>query len=288
MKTTKAIFLCIGAAALIISCKKEVLLQEKKLDSDKLQTLYEVFYWDKTRTYMDIALPKNRTTNTPVVIFIHGGAWVMGSKEIFYPEIKKFAEAGIACATINYTYASKMKNNHHAELVADIRKAIDFIASKSETYQVSPDRFGLVGQSAGGHLALITSYTMNYDNKIKACASWAGPVDFIDQDQLNITGAHAISKIYIGCELNTANDTFKYKEASPFWMVNSTSVPTLLIHGTEDIGVPYCNIVKMQAKLESFGVVNQFKTFEGGAHLWTGGNLADARNTTLGWFQSKL
>ncbi len=114
---------------------------------------------------MDIALPENRTTNTPLVILIHGGAWVLGDKSYFASDIQQFADAGIACATINYSFASNAKNIHHNEIVADIRKAVDFIASKSAELQISPDKFGLAGHSAGGHLALITSYTKNQDSK---------------------------------------------------------------------------------------------------------------------------
>ena len=87
----------------------------------------------------------------------------------------------------------KYINIHHPDLPNDIKKAVDFIASKSDLWKVSNSRFGLVGHSAGGHLALITSYAFN-DGKIKACASWAGPLNFVDEDQLVISGATSIFK----------------------------------------------------------------------------------------------
>ncbi|MDD3877063.1 MAG: alpha/beta hydrolase [Bacteroidales bacterium] len=264
-------------------CKKD----DSDLSSDKKQTLRGVSYGEHKRHVFDIALPKDRTTQTPVVIFIHGGAWVLGDKSVFASEIQQFADAGIACATMNYRYASNTSDIHHPDLPNDIKKAVDFISSKSELWQVSADNFGLVGHSAGGHLSLITSYMFN-DGKIKACASWAGPVDFVDAEQLSISSSGDVFETYLGLELTSTSDTLAYKNASPFWTVNTTSIPTLLIHGTEDDGVPYSNAVKMKAKLDSLNVISSFTTLDGSGHIWTGNTLEEARLKTLNWFKENL
>jgi acetyl esterase/lipase len=237
---------------------------------------------------MDICLPKNRTTNTPVVIFIHGGAWVMGNKSYFEKTIQDFADHGIAAVTMNYRYASDIKAVHHPELLLDVRKVIDFISDKSEEYQVSDCRFGVIGHSAGGHMAMLTSYLYNQDNKIKACASWAGLTNLIDPDQLKITGSEQLFEVYTGCLLNSSEDTVKYKNSSPYWMATNTSVPTLLIHGTEDPGVPYCNAERMKHKLDELGVQCSFVTLNGAYHIWTGDHLKEAERITLNWFQERL
>ena len=96
MRYYKTYFVLFAITILIPSCKKIEQLQEKALDTDKKQTLYDIPYGDHIRNNMNIALPKNRTTNTPVVIFIHGGAWVMGQKGVFLKEIDMFADAGFA------------------------------------------------------------------------------------------------------------------------------------------------------------------------------------------------
>lgn len=288
MKTIKTSLLLVLCVLFIQSCKKADQWQENLLDSKHSQTLYSISYGSDNRNQMDIALPKNRTTNTAVVVLIHGGAWVMGDKAYFATDIQKFANEGIACATINYRFASDIKGLHNNEIVADIRKAIDFISSKSEAWQVSPNRFGLGGHSAGGLLAMITAYTKNEDGKIKASASWAGPIDLIDSDQLKISGSNELFKFYVGHPLNSSADTTFYKEASPYWMLNSNSVPTLLIHGTLDPGVPHCNAVKMKQKLDNLGVQNSFLSMEGAYHIWTGQHLKQARSATLYWFETKL
>ncbi|OFY84551.1 MAG: hypothetical protein A3F72_14205 [Bacteroidetes bacterium RIFCSPLOWO2_12_FULL_35_15] len=288
MKHLKMISAIIVISVFFITCKKEESLQESLLNPNRKQTLIDMRYGESFRNYFDIALPKNRTTNTPVVILIHGGAWVMGNKNYFAKDIQNFADEGIACVTLNYRYASDISAVHHPDLPLDIRKAIDFICSKSEKWQISTTRFGLAGHSAGGHIAMLTSYLYNEDGKIKACASWAGLTNLIDHDQLNITLSEQLFKIYTGCALNNSDDTLRYKAASPFWNLKNTSVPTLLIHGTEDPGVPYCNAERMKAKLDNLGVSNKLVTMQGAYHIWTGEHHEEARRETLDWFKERL
>lgn len=286
----QAIYLVAAIVVLAINgCAKGDEWQEKMLDSSKKQTLYGMRYANGNDRYvLDVALPKNRTTNTPVVIFIHGGAWVAGDKGVFATDIQQYAEQGIACATLNYRFADDAKNIHHPDLPQDVMKAVEYIAGKSDLWKVSPTRFGLVGHSAGGHLSLSTAYSFDTNHRIKACASWAGPLNFLEPQQWAITWAPDIFKIYTGTALNTASDTLKYKEASPYWVVGSTSIPTLLVYGTADATVPYVIGTQMKAKLDSLGVPNSMTILNGADHVWTGNNLTTARSNTLEWFLQKL
>lgn len=287
MPTHRIILFALAITLLTACSKKSEEFQESFLNSNKKSTLYSIKYGPAMRNVMDISLPANRDANTPVVILIHGGAWIMGDKGYFLKEIEQFADAGIACATINYRYASDITKVHHPDLPNDVKLAIDYIASKSARWQVSTQRFGLAGHSAGGHLALITSYTLN-DGRIKACCNWAGPMDLTDEEQLKITGCKEMLKIYMGFSPKNESDFEKCRQASPYWTVTSSSVPTMLLHGTEDIGIPYSNAVKMKVKLDQLGVPNEFHTFQGSGHIWTGKDLDKARALTLQWFKDRL
>ena len=287
MPTHRIILFALAITLLTACSKKSEEFQESFLNSNKKSTLYSIKYGPAMRNVMDISLPANRDANTPVVILIHGGAWIMGDKGYFLKEIEQFADAGIACATINYRYASDITKVHHPDLPNDVKLAIDYIASKSARWQVFTQRFGLAGHSAGGHLALITSYTLN-DGRIKACCNWAGPMDLTDEEQLKITGCKEMLKIYMGFNPKNESDFEKCRQASPYWTVTSSSVPTMLLHGTEDIGIPYSNAVKMKVKLDQLGVPNEFHTFQGSGHIWTGKDLDKARALTLQWFKDRL
>jgi acetyl esterase/lipase len=270
----------------LVSCQKFEETEEVALDPTKPQKLYHISYGNNSRQTLDIALPQQRSVNTPVVIFIHGGAWVTEDKSTFTAELQQFSDAGVACAAINYRLVSDITNIKHYDLVNDVNAAVDFIASKSKLWHVSPDRFGLVGQRAGGTLALSAAYART-DNKVKACASWGGYTNFIEDKQWKISGTNLLFKTYVGMALETKSDTLKYKFASPFWNVNTYSVPTLLVHGSKDANVSYANAAKMQKKLAKLKVQNSLVTLDANQN-WAGKNMKMAREATLSWFQGKL
>ncbi|MCF8258656.1 MAG: alpha/beta hydrolase [Flavobacteriales bacterium] len=284
MRHIPAFFLFV-IAMLTAGCEQ---LQEDDLDAAQQQTLIEMSYGSGLRHRMDVALPAGRDTTTPVVIFIHGGAWVFGDKSVFADDIAQYAAEGIACATINYRYASELAGIGHPDIPNDVRAAIDHIVSKSGLWQVSPTRFGLVGHSAGGHLALQAAYTLNSDGRIKACASWAGPVDFLDPDQLAINGATDMFRIYTGTTLTTAADSALYREASPQHRAHADVPPTLIVHGTVDDIVPYLVGQRMKLKLDMLGAENSLITLTGQGHGWTGQTLEHVRSETLDWFHTRL
>jgi acetyl esterase/lipase len=262
--------------------------QDYQLSLNKKVTLRHLSYGKYRRNVYDITLPTNRSKEkTPVIIFIHGGAWIAGNKGQFISEVQKFADAGFACVSINYRFASRNKHITYQEILNDIPHLIDNISDQSEKWKISNTSFGMVGHSAGGHLALMYAYTMNTDKKIKACASWSGPLNFIDSTQLSIGASHKVLTVLIGTSLETAGDTTKYKKASPYWVADTNSTPTLLIYGKKDIGVPYSNAVCFKNKLDSLGVTNSLETLDCG-HIFTGKNLQKARELTLEWFKSKL
>jgi acetyl esterase/lipase len=276
--------LIIATLLSLAGCAKFEAVQEAKLSANKKQILYHIAYGPHERNVLDIALPKNRNSQTPVVIFIHGGAWVAGDKSVFLQEMEMFANAGIACASLNYRYASEKDHVHHPDLPLDVEKAVSFIAAKASLWKVSENRFGLVGHSAGGHLALITAYRFHHQNRIKACASWAGPLDFLDSAQLSIQGVKEVLRTYTGKPLVSTADTLLYQSASPYWSIHSGTLPTLLIYGKKDEIIPCSCYLKMKSKLDSLAVPHEGLLLQDGKHVWTGSDLSLVRNTTLNWF----
>jgi acetyl esterase/lipase len=261
---------------------------EWQLTGNKKVFLNHLRYGENRRNIYDLVLPKDRSTaNTHVIIFIHGGAWVLGNKGQFLSEIMKYADDGFACASLNYRFASRHRKIEYTEILNDVRHLIDTISAQSEKFKIDSSSFGLIGHSAGGHISLMYAYTMNADKKVKACVSWSGPINFIDSTQLSIKAAHEVFEICTGSPLKTSADTLVYKKASPFWIADSADIPTLLVHGTKDIGVPYCNAVSFKNRLDKLGVKNSLETMECG-HIFTGKYLKTARKVTLEWFKLYL
>ena len=115
--------------------------------------------------HLDLYLPDAPATARPLMIFVHGGAWNSGNKDVIQPAMLPLLDAGIALASVDY----RLVNAQHAGLyggmsavifpaaVHDIKAAIRFLRSNADTYQLDPMRFGLWGGSAGSHLAALVA-----------------------------------------------------------------------------------------------------------------------------------
>ena len=257
---------------------------------DKRYTLKNVAYGPDARHYMDVALPKNRSTKkTAVLIFIHGGAWVLGNKLFFHREMEQFADSGFACVCINYRFVNDAKGIHHREITSDILRSITFIRDHAQKWNISADKIGLIGHSAGGHMAMIVAYTLDSAHLIKAVVSWSGPTNFLDPLQpTGEAGGENVLRVYAGAPLKTAADTGVWKSVSPYYTVKPGSVPTLLVQGEMDNLVPYHMAVKMQHRLDSLGVDNDLVLMKNAGHLYVGPALDKARKATYDWMKEKL
>lgn len=271
------------AVCSLASCSKIQDLQESQLNAAKKSTLYDVRYGTHIRHTLHIALPAGRDSTTPVIIFIHGGAWLFGDKNVHDVEMAQYVNHGVACATINYRLASNVTGVRYEDMLSDVRSAIDYIASKSEDWHVSPKQFALVGQSAGGHLALCAAYAKNEDSVIKAVVSWAGPANLLDDEQLKVSGGKMVVKNLLGRELHTAEDSLAYKNASPYFLIHPNIPPTLLIQGTKDIAVPYKSIQEFDNKLQENTSIHHLELWDGEGHLWYGKKQDEARDKTIAW-----
>ncbi|MEO6065678.1 MAG: alpha/beta hydrolase [Lysobacterales bacterium] len=114
---------------------------------------------------LDIYLPSAPASGRPLVIFVHGGGWNSGNKDVIQPAMLPLLNDGIALASIDY----RLVNTQHANLyggmsavifpaaVHDVKAAIRFLRANASTYGLDPDRVGLWGSSAGSHLASLVA-----------------------------------------------------------------------------------------------------------------------------------
>lgn len=106
---------------------------------------------DKTAEHMlDVYFPENSNERLPVIIDIHGGGWMSGSKEINKNFCTNIAVKGFCVFSINYRLAGKHKFN---EQIEDIFEAFDWIAQNAGAYPADLENAFLAGDSAGGHYA---------------------------------------------------------------------------------------------------------------------------------------
>ena len=157
----RIVIICLLSAISFFSCKK------KDKDAVAAQTLLNVKYGTDVKQSMDVYLPSGRSASTPVLILIHGGAWVEGNRtdlNAFVDTLKRRAPQ-YAIFNISYRLAANGQNLFPSQ-EEDVKAAVEFIYSKRDEYKIS-DRFGLLGASAGAHLALLHAYKYNTPVKAK-------------------------------------------------------------------------------------------------------------------------
>jgi acetyl esterase/lipase len=226
--------------------------------SEPAVSLTNVPYGSDRAQVMDLELPAGRTGATAVVVFIHGGGWSGGDKSIFLPvDLHRFAAAGFATANINYRVANG--TIHDPVLSQDVTAALDFVAANAGEYQVSPNRFALVGHSAGAHLALLAAYRYDPARRIKAVASLAGPTDLTDPSWLQMPGIRSTIENYLGVSQAQAPD--RWIGASPLLVATALAPPTILVYGQQDILVPFTQGDRLAAALGQLGVPVDHRRF---------------------------
>lgn len=221
-------FFVLGLIGLVLnSCNSKFRVWVGK-DSQKI---YNLKYGEHKRQKMDVFLPADYPQNSPVILIVHGGAWKYGRKEHMIKIQKMLFENNIPSINMNYRLVSKHLT--YKDQLEDINAVIEKFNALSEKAELLPNNYILLGESAGGHLALLYGY-QNPD-KIKKIISLSGPTDFYSYEYLKSFYSKytsgTIQKV-VGTKFNRKNLSEDFQKASP--VANVTNVPTLLFQGNQD------------------------------------------------------
>jgi acetyl esterase/lipase len=191
---------------------------------------------DKARHKLDIYLPKGKQ-DIPVVLFVHGGAWMLGDKDNSFFGVhravgKMFAGQGVATVVINYRLSPSVM---HPEHVKDVARAFAWTHENIKKYGGRPDQIFLCGHSAGGHLVSLLATDETY---LKAHG-----LSFKD-----IKGVISMSGVY-GLADNMFNEVFGKdpavrKQACPLHQVREGCPPFLIVWAQHDY--PFCDLASKQ------------------------------------------
>ena len=108
---------------------------------------------DGTKLVGDLYLPKGRS-KVPVLVAVHGGGWQVGSKQFYRYWGLFLARAGYAVFAVDYRLG---KPGVYPAAVYDVKAAVQYIRAKAGEFDLDPDRIGLIGDSAGAHLASLVA-----------------------------------------------------------------------------------------------------------------------------------
>lgn len=195
------------------------------------QKIYNLRYGEHKRQKMDVFLPSNYPADSPVVLIIHGGAWKYGRKEHMIQIQKMLFENNIPSVNMNYRLVSKQFTyKNQLEDISSVIEKFNALAGKAE---LLPDNYILLGESAGGHLALLYGY--QNPEKVKKVISLSGPTDFYSTEYLNSFYSKYTSgtvQKMVGSRFDRKNLSEDFRKASP--VANISNVPTLLFQGNQD------------------------------------------------------
>ena len=257
---------------------------------------------------LDLYLPANRAANTrsPAVVIIHGGGWTGGDKAAAreFNIGTTLAKAGYVCASVEYL---KEGPNKWPANLHDCKNGVRFLRKHADRYQIDVDHIGVIGGSAGGHLALMVAYTAGHpelspsepypgiSDRVQACVDLYGITDLLTRQGTDARGNPngQLRGAGLFADTREANPE-KWKLASPVYHVTRESPPTLILHGLADTTVDRDQSSELARVLAQHGVEHELLLLAEVGHTfdlekWGRKPLPrDLRPVVLGFFDKHL
>ncbi|HEV3327872.1 MAG TPA: alpha/beta hydrolase [Acidimicrobiales bacterium] len=215
---------------------------------------------------LDVLTTSGRTEGAPVLVFVHGGAWTIGSKEQqCRPMLYELASRGWVVVTCNYRLSPRSTWPDH---VVDVKRVVAWAREHAGEFGGDPARFlAISGNSAGGHLAALTALTPgarewqpgfeDADTSVDACVSIYGVLDMTGDPASAGAQGRALQSLLgrsvMKVRLDDARDV--YEAASPIHQITEHPPPFLVLHGTKDtlvsVGIARAFVAEFRARTSS-------------------------------------
>ncbi len=195
---------------------------------------------------LDVYRQRSRPRGCPTLLQIHGGAWILGSKnEQGVPLMVHLASRGWVCVSADYRLSPRATFPDH---VIDLKRAVQWIREHGREYGADPDFLVVTGGSAGGHLAALVALTANeaeyqpgfeqVDTSVQACVAFYGVYDFTDRNRVwpHRGLLRLLERSVMKAPLARAPDAFE--RASPIARIRPGAPPFFVVHGSLDTMVP--------------------------------------------------
>ncbi|MBI1318424.1 MAG: alpha/beta hydrolase fold domain-containing protein [Candidatus Hydrogenedens sp.] len=222
-----------------------------------------------TSLKLDLYRPKEIEGTLPTLIFVHGGGWTQGHRRDYTFYTLHFAERGYAAATISYRFAQEAK---YPAALEDTKCAIRWLKANAERLHLDPERFAIIGGSAGGNLSLMAGYTPgvaslegnggnpDQSSAVQCVVDLYGPVD------LSAPEAREHKTITRFLPQPYADDPDYYRAASPLYRLQAGAPPTFVLQGTIDDLVPVTQSDQLVERLQELGVPHWYARLDGWPH----------------------
>lgn len=262
----------------------------------EVQIVPDVVYGHKDGMALTFDVFKPKKQNGAAVIFMVSGGWVSAYAPPAQTQARYHELLDKGFTVISLRHGSSPKYVI-PEIVADVRRAIRFIRYNAKAWGVDPNRLGVWGGSAGGHLSLMIGTAsdngdpsalepfMKESDRVASVVAYFPPVDL-----------RGLARGPNPAPSGTVLDRFpalnfekeKAAEYSPIVFVTSDDAPTLLIHGDKDDLVNISNSQIIYAAFQKAQVKTDFITIPGAGHGFRGEDAAKATAAMVSWFEQTL
>ncbi len=267
-------------AATSLPVEIETGTSSSEFDSSKLGTVEkDVTYctMDEVALKMDVYYPFENHGRFAVAMYVHGGGWRKGDKsggagETEFAELQK---AGFLVVSVNYRLAPEYE---FPAMIEDVKCAVRSLRAHADEYNLDPNRIGVFGSSAGGHLVSMLGATdesagfdvgeyLEFSSRAQAVVDMFGPAD------LTAVIANASDTV------ENAFGDFDRALASPVTYATPDDPPFLILHGEKDTLVPIEQSEELLAVLQAAGVQAELVPVSNAGHGFKpeGGQISPTR-----------
>ncbi|HEX4208605.1 MAG TPA: alpha/beta hydrolase [Ktedonobacteraceae bacterium] len=221
---------------------------------------------------LDIMRPEPMSVGRmPVVVQIHGGGWYQGQKDGEHNRF--FAEQGFFTVSIGYRLSGEAPFPAQIE---DVKMAVRWVRAHAEEYHLDPERIGVWGHSAGGHLSALLGTSGDrqtpedepipeqYSAQVQAVATLSGPTDLLRMGGWHDAPDSPEARL-LGGPVQERAELARW--ASPIAYITRAAPPFLIIHGTQDDTVPFQQAILLRDALRAVEADVTFLPVEGGHTL---------------------
>ncbi len=235
---------------------------------------------------LDVYLPPTGKSNYPVVIWVHGGAWMLNDKyadmDYMRNTVRGFIDSGYAVVSIDYRHSTTAV---FPAQIQDCNQAIEFLYQNADKYKLDRNKFSVIGFSAGGHLASLLALSSNNNVKafytdgkkthfkIKLVLDFYGPSDFLSLKGTDTKDPRNPVTLLLGATVADRPDLAK--KASPITYVDKNDPPFLIVQGEKDESVNPDQSRSLSSRLTAEGVKNELIIVPGAPHY---GVMFDTEN----------
>ncbi len=250
---------------------------------DRVQLEADIPYaeTDNPRQRLNLLLPKDPDNEQPlpVIVYVHGGAWLAGDRAGGHRRLADYVSSG-EYAGVSVGYRLTDEAIWPAQIY-DCKAAIRWIRGNAEKYNLDPNRIGVIGDSAGGHLVAMLGTSGGIEelegdlgahtdlgSNVQCVVDQFGPSDLLAMkdypSQLDHDAANSPEGKLVGGRVSDKKEIAT--AASPIAYVSRDDPPFLIIHGNQDRIVPYNQSERLAAALKKAEVECYFATVDGAGH----------------------